>query len=211
MSSIFGMNNVEESGDSDSSGPVADQIVSFWPTTFKRQIVVMCKSHEPGLFALTPYDIGSQKLIALITVTVSFGAVLVVLIPAFSPFIRAVVHSALSRFFTKAITWTSAYQTWLETGWDSKQIRDKAKSDVRKMREGVKEQMRAKRLKQSEIGDGVRSADGKLRSTASRRRPTSPAVLPGISPTASRISQGPPRSSQASFRSPQMSPRVSRS
>lgn len=84
------------------------------------------------------------------------------LIPAFSPFIRAVIHSALSRTFTKAITWTKLYQTWLAIGWDSKQIRGKAKADVRKMKEGVKEQMSAKRLKQSQIWDGVRSANGEL-------------------------------------------------
>lgn len=95
-------------------------------------------------------------------VTVSFGAVLVVLIPAFSPFIRAVVHSALSRSFTKAITWTKLYQTWLAIGWDSEEIRGKAKADVRKMKEGVKEQMSAKRLTQSQIWDGVRSANGGL-------------------------------------------------
>lgn len=66
------------------------------------------------------------------------------------------------------------YQTWLAIGWDSNEIRDKAKADVRKMKEGVKEQMNAKRLKQSEICDGVRSADGKLLSKTSPAPKTIP-------------------------------------
>lgn len=45
MTSVFGMNNVEESGGSDPTDPVADEIISFWPTTFKRQILIMCESH----------------------------------------------------------------------------------------------------------------------------------------------------------------------
>lgn len=95
-------------------------------------------------------------------VTVSFGAVFVVLIPAFSPFIRAVIQSVLSRSFMKAIAWTKVYQTWLAIGWDSKQIRDKGRADVRRMKEDVKKQMSAQRLQQSEIWDGVRDANGEL-------------------------------------------------
>lgn len=96
-----------------------------------------------------------------------------VVVPAFSPFIRAVIHSMLARSFTKAITWTKVYRTWLTIGWDSKEIHDKAKADVRKMKEGVKEQMSARRLQQSEIWDGVRDPHGKLVSRIHRTPPKS--------------------------------------
>lgn len=48
MSSLFGMNAVELTGEDPSPGagdgsrPVPDEIVSFWPITFKRQILIMC-------------------------------------------------------------------------------------------------------------------------------------------------------------------------
>lgn len=159
MTSIFGMNNVEESGGSDSSGSVTDEIVPFWPTTFKRQILIMCESNYAYFCDLMSYLLSVADFIQ---VTVSFGAVLIVLIPAFSPFIRAVTHSVLARSLTKAIIWSRAYHAWLAIGWDSKRIRDNTESDVRKMKEEVKEQMSARRLKLSEIWDGVRGADGEL-------------------------------------------------
>lgn len=102
----------------------------------------------------------------------SFGAVLIVIIPAFSPFIRAVIHAALARSFAKAITWTRVYRMWLAIGWDSKRIRDKAKADVRKMKEQVKTQISARHLKQSEIWDGVRNADGEILSRSSHASET---------------------------------------
>lgn len=58
MSSLFGMNAVELTGNdpspssststnsSASSGVIPDEIVSFYPTTFKRQVLVMCKSSQ---------------------------------------------------------------------------------------------------------------------------------------------------------------------
>lgn len=50
MSSLFGMNAVELTGSdpspSNSSGLVSDEIVPFWPTTFKRQILIMCTSTD---------------------------------------------------------------------------------------------------------------------------------------------------------------------
>lgn len=53
MSSLFGMNAVELTGEDPSPGagdgsrPVPDEIVSFWPITFKRQILIMCTSQAP--------------------------------------------------------------------------------------------------------------------------------------------------------------------
>lgn len=57
LSSVFGMNAVELTGNdptpgagsSNSSGPVADEIVPFYPTTFKRQIMIMCTSSSDWL------------------------------------------------------------------------------------------------------------------------------------------------------------------
>lgn len=57
MSSLFGMNAVELTGSSSSSGggdgssnnsssapePLQYQIMDFWPVTFVRQIIIMCK------------------------------------------------------------------------------------------------------------------------------------------------------------------------
>lgn len=65
MTSIFGMNNVEESGGSDSSGSVADEIVPFWATTFKRQILIMCESR--------PSPISSNCKIRLATLEADFS------------------------------------------------------------------------------------------------------------------------------------------
>ncbi|KUI60042.1 hypothetical protein VP1G_07264 [Cytospora mali] len=130
MSNLFGMNAVELTGSdpspdaSNSSGPVPDEIVPFWPVTFK--------------------------------ITVSFGAVLAVLIPAFSPFIRASISSVLQWSIAKTITWTGMYRLWLKTEWSSKDQRDGARKKVQKMKNDVRKKMQEQKLKQSEIRDGVR-------------------------------------------------------
>ncbi|ROV99977.1 hypothetical protein VMCG_06156 [Cytospora schulzeri] len=136
MSSLFGMNAVEltgsdsSSGASDSSGLAPDEIVSFWPVTFKRQILIMF--------------------------TVSFGAVLAVLVPAFSPIIRAAISSALQRSITKTITWTGMYRLWLQTGWQSKNLHDGARRKVQEMKEEVRRKMQQQELLQAEVRDGGR-------------------------------------------------------
>lgn len=59
MSSLFGMNAVELTGSDpspgagDSSRPVPDEIVSFWPITFKRQILIMCTYFQPKFTILS--------------------------------------------------------------------------------------------------------------------------------------------------------------
>ncbi|KUI67954.1 hypothetical protein VM1G_02760 [Cytospora mali] len=147
MSSIFGMNAVELTGSdpppdaSDSSGPVPDEIVPFWPVTFKRQILIMF--------------------------TVSFGVVLAVLIPAFSPFIRASISSVLQWSIAKTITWTGMYRLWLETEWSSKDQRDGARKEVQKMKNDVRKRMQGQILRQSEIRDGVRPRKEKPSSSPS--------------------------------------------
>lgn len=53
MSSLFGMNAVELTGSDPSPGagddsrPVPDEIETFWPITFKRQILIMCTLAHP--------------------------------------------------------------------------------------------------------------------------------------------------------------------
>ncbi|KAL2283012.1 hypothetical protein FJTKL_10332 [Diaporthe vaccinii] len=136
MSSLFGMNAVELTGSDPSPGagddsqPVPDEIASFWPITFKRQILIMF--------------------------TVSFGAVLAVIIPAFSPFARAAASSALRYTAARAVTAAPLYRLWLGCGWSSRRLRARARAAVRDMKHAVREAMRRQRLEESELRDGVR-------------------------------------------------------
>ncbi|ROW18177.1 hypothetical protein VPNG_00044 [Cytospora leucostoma] len=137
MSSLFGMNAVELTGmdpspsASDTSGPLPVEIIPFWPITFKRQILIMF--------------------------TVSFGAVVAIIIPAFSSFIRALISSIMETTIAKIITWTGMYRLWLKAGWGSKGLRDGARRRARTMEEDVRKRIRQQELIRSEIRDGVRS------------------------------------------------------
>ncbi|KAL1861709.1 hypothetical protein Daus18300_008678 [Diaporthe australafricana] len=136
MSSLFGMNAVELTGEDpspgagDSSRPVPDEIVSFWPITFKRQILIMF--------------------------TVSFGAVLAVIIPAFSPLARAAIGSGLRYAAARAVTAAPLYRFWLGRGWGSRRLRARTGAAVRDMKHAVREAMKRQRLEESEVRDGVR-------------------------------------------------------
>lgn len=94
-------------------------------------------------------------------VTVSFGAVLAVIVPAFSPFIRASISSMMQRFIAKTITWTGLYRLWLKTGWKSKNQRDGAQRKVQKMKDDVRKKIQQRKLIQSEMRDGVRPSKGR--------------------------------------------------
>lgn len=62
MSSLFGMNAVELTGSDPSPGagddsrPVPDEIETFWPITFKRQILIMCKSAPCHVRGRRPWE-----------------------------------------------------------------------------------------------------------------------------------------------------------
>ncbi|PSR79122.1 hypothetical protein BD289DRAFT_105629 [Coniella lustricola] len=136
MSSLFGMNAVELTGSggdgspsASTSGPLGD-IDAFWPVTFKRQILVM--------FAI------------------SFGAVQLVIIPVFSPFIRAVYSAVFHQVAVKFITATGLYRLWLQSGLRSSTVRNESKEKAHKMRKRVREDLNRNRLLQSEILDGKR-------------------------------------------------------
>lgn len=89
-------------------------------------------------------------------VTVSFGAVLLVIVPAFSPFIRAFYSSIYHQSITKFITWTGLYKIWLKSGLKSKNVRDHGRANVRKMKKKVCDALARQTLQDSEIWDGVR-------------------------------------------------------
>lgn len=93
-------------------------------------------------------------------VTVSFGAVLAVIIPAFSPFARAAFSSALQFAAARAVTAAPLYRFWLGRGWGSRRLRARAGAAVRDMKHAVREAMRRQRLEESEIRDGVRTRAG---------------------------------------------------
>lgn len=168
MSSLFGMNAVELTGEDPSPGagddsrPVPDEIVSFWPITFKRQILIMCMPLPPPPFPVPGEDPGRKSKRKSIAdtqthqVTVSFGAVLAVIIPAFSPFARAAAGSALRYTAARAVTAAPLYRFWLGRGWSSMKLRAQAGAAVRDMKHAVREAMRRQRLEESEIRDGVR-------------------------------------------------------
>lgn len=67
MSSLFGMNAVELTGSDPSPGagddsrPVPDEIVSFWPITFKRQILIMCTLYPHALTGETAKGYTKKK------------------------------------------------------------------------------------------------------------------------------------------------------
>lgn len=90
----------------------------------------------------------------------SFGAVLAVIIPAFSPFARAAASSALQYASARAVTAAPLYRFWLGRGWGSRKLRARAGAAVRDMKHAVRESMRRQRLEESEIRDGVRVNDG---------------------------------------------------
>lgn len=90
------------------------------------------------------------------SVTVSFGAVLAVIIPAFSPFARAAASSALRYTAARAVTAAPLYRLWLGSGWSSRRLRARAGAAVRDMKHAVREAMRRQRLEESELRDGVR-------------------------------------------------------
>ena len=69
MSSLFGMNAVELTGEDPSPGagddsrPVPDEIVSFWPITFKRQILIMCTfCPRPQVHGHRPFRTNYHKM-----------------------------------------------------------------------------------------------------------------------------------------------------
>lgn len=160
------MNAVELTGEDPSPGagddsrPVPDEIVSFWPITFKRQILIMCTPYP-----ICPYrekrerkETKKEQVTDARThpVTVSFGAVLAVIIPAFSPFARAAASSALRYTAARAVTAAPLYRLWLGSGWGSRRLRARAGAAVRDMKHAVREAMRRQRLEESEVRDGVR-------------------------------------------------------
>lgn len=91
-------------------------------------------------------------------VTVSFGAVLAVIIPAFSPFARAAAGSALRYAAARTVTAAPLYRFWLGRGWSSRKLRAQAGTAVRDMKHAVREAMRRQRLEESEVHDGVRKS-----------------------------------------------------
>lgn len=86
----------------------------------------------------------------------SFGAVLLVIIPAFSPFIRAFYSSMFNQSVAKIITWSGMYKLWLKSGLKSKDVRDHGRANVSKMKKNVREALARQTLQNSEIWDGVR-------------------------------------------------------
>lgn len=86
----------------------------------------------------------------------SFGAVLLVIIPAFSPLIRAYYSSVINRSVAKFITWSGLYKIWLKRGLKSKDVRDHGRAAVSKMKKNVREALARQTLLESEISDGVR-------------------------------------------------------
>lgn len=86
----------------------------------------------------------------------SFGAVLLVIIPAFSPLIRAYYSSVINRSVAKIITWSGLYKIWLKRGLKSKDVRDHGRAAVSKMKKNVREALARQTLLESEISDGVR-------------------------------------------------------
>lgn len=99
---------------------------------------------------------------SLHVVTISFGVVLLVIIPAFSPFIRASIGSAFNQSMAKMITWTGLYRLWLESGMKSKNVRDGAWANVSKMKKNVREELYHQTLIRSEVRDRVRHSSGEL-------------------------------------------------
>lgn len=180
MSSLFGMNAVELTGEDpspgagDASRPVPDEIVSFWPITFKRQILIMCTSLDKPLQAPRAqkrFPHQADTIHTQTVVTVSFGAVLAVIIPAFSPFARAAFSSALQYAAARAVTAAPLYRFWLGRGWGSRKLRARAGAAVRDMKHAVREAMRRQRLEESEIRDGVRFKDGAAPAVGGRAGP----------------------------------------
>ena len=112
-----------------------------------------------------------------LVVTVSFGAVLLVIIPAFSPFIRASISSMLQRSIAKTITWTGLYRLWLNTGWTSKKQRDGAQRKVQKMKDDVRKKIQKQTLIQSEFRDRVRWAEVKPSSSARPQGPGADSIV----------------------------------
>lgn len=98
----------------------------------------------------------------IFVVTVSFGVVLAVIIPAFSPFIRASIGSAFNQSMAKMITSTGLYKLWLKSGLKSKNVRDGAWTNVSKMKKNVCEEVYHQTLIRSEVRDRVRDSNGKL-------------------------------------------------
>jgi len=104
-------------------------------------------------------------------VTVSFGAVLLVIIPAFSPFIRAFYSAAFNHLITKLITSTGFYKLWLKSGLRSKEVRDHGREHVSKMKQNVKDALARQSRRKAEIRDGVRDANGNRLSTVEKGPP----------------------------------------
>lgn len=88
----------------------------------------------------------------------SLGAVLLVIIPAFSPLIRATYSFVFNQSIAKIIIWTGLYRLWFQKGRKSKDIRDGGRANVSKMKKRVQEDLRRQNLIRSEILDGVRDA-----------------------------------------------------
>lgn len=89
----------------------------------------------------------------------SFGAVLLVIIPAFSPLIRAYHSTFINQFVTKIITWSGLYKIWLKRGVRSKDVRDHGRANVGKMKKNVREALARQILLESELWDGVRKSN----------------------------------------------------
>lgn len=92
------------------------------------------------------------------------------LIPAFSPFIRASISSILERIIAKTVTLTGLYRLWLWTEWTSKKQRDGARRSVQKMKDDVRKKMKQQQLIQSEIRDKVRLPEARPSPLANLQR-----------------------------------------
>lgn len=102
---------------------------------------------------------------------------LLVIIPAFSPFIRAFYSAAFNYLITKFITSTGLYRLWLKIGLRSKVVRDHGRKNVSTMKKNVREALALQKLRQAEIRDKVRDAKGKR-------------LSPGTGPKARRAGTG---------------------
>lgn len=87
----------------------------------------------------------------------SFGVVLLVIIPAFSPLIRAYYSSVINRSVAKIITRSGLYKIWLRRGLKSKHVRDHGRAAVSKMKKNVRKALARQALLEFEISDGVRN------------------------------------------------------
>lgn len=82
------------------------------------------------------------------------------IIPAFSPFARAAIGSALRYAAARSITVVPLYRFWLGRGWSSRRLRARTGAAVRDLKHAVREAVKRQRLEESEVRDGVRASPG---------------------------------------------------